>query len=68
MYLYTITDNICELPPHVGIPNNFCDIATRRWSYNHIAGKCGTIVDAGCNRSENNFETESECNEKCGKK
>lgn len=61
-------EDICKKSEKEGEFNRWCDIATTRYTYDSSTGKCRSFADAGCNRSENNFETEEECLKTCGGK
>lgn len=60
------TDDICKKPPTEGEISKWCDILVRRWTFNHAKGKCESVNDRMCSRTENNFETEEECQKRCG--
>lgn len=62
--------DICLQPPTDGVDYPFvlehCDTLWRRWIFNQVTGKCESIVDNLCGRTENNFLTETECQKRCG--
>lgn len=67
VFFLLFIESTCDLPPHQGEIPLLCDIATNRWWYNKETKKCETVLDRGCNRTPNNFESEQECVRICGK-
>ncbi|VDO08493.1 unnamed protein product [Rodentolepis nana] len=56
------TEDICSKPMDTGP----CRGAMRRYGYNPTTRRCEIFTYGGCQGNDNNFETEEECERRCG--
>ena len=62
-YLLTIYLDICSLPKKIGP----CRGGTPRFYFDSVTKRCTGFSWGGCRPNGNNFKTEKECMQKCGK-
>ena len=58
----TSPPSLCGLPPRTG----GCKAEMERYHFNVTASKCKKFIYGGCQGNENNFESESYCQDACG--
>nr|Q8T0W4.1 RecName: Full=Kunitz-type serine protease inhibitor cvp2; AltName: Full=Cysteine-rich venom protein 2; Short=cvp2; Flags: Precursor [Pimpla hypochondriaca]CAD27738.1 cysteine-rich venom protein 2 [Pimpla hypochondriaca] len=56
----TAADPLCSLEPAVGL----CKASIPRFA--SVGGKCQEFIYGGCGGNANNFQTQAECEAKCG--
>ena len=54
--------DLCKLPSEVGP----CDGFNPSWYYNYDEKKCKQFIYGGCDGNANRFETQTECQQRCG--
>lgn len=54
---------LCRLPSDRG---QFCDGWVVRYFYNDTTSQCERFWYGGCDGNKNNFESEDECDDRCG--
>ncbi|XP_072039344.1 IgGFc-binding protein-like [Amphiura filiformis] len=54
--------DICQLPLEIGP----CDAVFNRWRYDNQQEQCVQFVYGGCEGNQNNFESQEECQRRCG--
>uniref|UniRef100_A0A131YNH7 Pancreatic trypsin inhibitor n=1 Tax=Rhipicephalus appendiculatus TaxID=34631 RepID=A0A131YNH7_RHIAP len=56
-------DGLCNLPPDTGL----CKASIPKFYFNSTVKKCLVFTYGGCGGNENNFASEHECKQRCGK-
>uniref|UniRef100_H0V040 Epididymal peptidase inhibitor n=1 Tax=Cavia porcellus TaxID=10141 RepID=H0V040_CAVPO len=60
---FDLQEDVCSLPKETG----FCMAFFRRWWYNEKNNTCDMFIYGGCQGNNNNFQTESMCENFCKK-
>ena len=58
-------EDICSLPPVLPGPMG-CLAFIPKWSYSRSEGGCVQLIYGGCRGTENLFDSEEQCEERCG--